>query len=235
MESSWIVTLVAGSSPLRLARPPAPELAHLDVFTSRTTEEGRDRFRLHLGYFDDVLSAAKVLGTVRESFPTAWVVPASRYRSLARLKGSAAAAALEVTPALSAPGLSEQLPELAVSLIVAEPLPSVELTRDDGPILETPEVLALLEGRAHLPDEVLPESSTVESMANDSSEHASPASEEASPAAIVQPFNASSRFTIEEWRPEVPRAAPPAQARAWYKRLPRIKSRAPQERASAYR
>ena len=87
MESTVMITVWAGSSP----PPPGesigvPELAHLEVFTSRSSEDGRDRYRLHVGYFPDTTAAKRVLPRVREVYPSAWVVPADRHGPLARLK-----------------------------------------------------------------------------------------------------------------------------------------------------
>lgn len=87
MEPSFIINLWAGSSPLPLARLPRLDLEHLEVFTSRTREEGRERFRLHVGYFDNPRAAERILQRVREVYPTAWVVPAERHLPVARFKG----------------------------------------------------------------------------------------------------------------------------------------------------
>src|SRR5450756_1637097 len=86
MESSVMITVWSGSLPPHLEPLPVPELAHLDVFTSRSSEEGRERYRLHVGYFADPTAAERVLPRVREIYPSAWVVPASRHRPLVRLK-----------------------------------------------------------------------------------------------------------------------------------------------------
>jgi hypothetical protein len=87
VEPSFIINLWAGSSPPALARLPHLEFQHLEVFTSRTREEGRERFRLHVGYFDNPQVAERILKRVRDVYPTAWVVPADRHLPVARLKG----------------------------------------------------------------------------------------------------------------------------------------------------
>jgi len=53
-----------------------PELAGLAVFRSRQVEEGRERFRLHVGYFSSVEAAEKLLPIIRETYPAALVTVA---------------------------------------------------------------------------------------------------------------------------------------------------------------
>ena len=83
-----------------LAQLPDAQLRHLAVFTSRSREEGRERFRLHVGYFDDLSAAERILGRVRQWYPSAWAVPAERHAALARLP---ALAALSSPPPDAAP------------------------------------------------------------------------------------------------------------------------------------
>lgn len=72
----FIVTLASSTTPMALEVPSLAELAGLAVFRSRKVEDGRDRFRLHLGYFESVNAAEAVLPAVRRHFPAAWVGPA---------------------------------------------------------------------------------------------------------------------------------------------------------------
>jgi hypothetical protein len=211
MESSWIITLAAGSSPPSLTRPSAPELAHLHLFSSRTTEEGRDRFRLHLGYFEDVQSAVRVLGAVRESHPAAWVVPAARYRPLACLRGLIAPPPVSYATAGASVKTPSSIPDPASAAIAGDG-PSASVPLDDDSILETPEVLALLESPLDV---------------------RMPIARDASPAMRPELLQAFSRFSIEEWRPETTQAALPPPPRAWYERLRRVARLAPPRRASA--
>ncbi len=57
--------------PVRLAA--GLEFAGLSVFRSRTIEDGRERFRLHLGYFSSGSDAESVLAEVRRYYPSALV------------------------------------------------------------------------------------------------------------------------------------------------------------------
>ena len=71
-----VITLLASTAPVPLRSLAAPELAGLAVFRSRRVEDGRERFRLHLGYFLSVAEAERVMPVVRETYPTAFVAVA---------------------------------------------------------------------------------------------------------------------------------------------------------------
>jgi hypothetical protein len=58
---------------MALEVPDAPELEGFAVFRSRRVEDGRDRYRLHLGYFESREDAQRVLPVVRARYPAAWV------------------------------------------------------------------------------------------------------------------------------------------------------------------
>jgi hypothetical protein len=79
-----VITLVSSTAPLPLRALTAPELAGLAVFRSRRVEDGRERFRLHLGYFPSASAATRVLPIVRRSYPAAFVAiaPQSNLGSL---------------------------------------------------------------------------------------------------------------------------------------------------------
>jgi hypothetical protein len=95
---SFMITLWAGSSPPVLERLPDTQLQHLAVFSSRSREEGRERFRLHVGYFDDLSAAERTLHRVRQWYPSAWAVPAERHAALARLPALVALASSPPVP-----------------------------------------------------------------------------------------------------------------------------------------
>jgi hypothetical protein len=161
MESSVMITVWSGSSPPPLEPLPVPELAHLDVFTSRSSEEGRERYRLHVGYFADPIVAERVLPRVREIYPSAWVVPASRHRPLARLKALAMQAWTadpdsRVTPNEPLPRAAHlepavlEFPEFdaasaQASVLTAERKPPADAPLSDEISLDPGEILALLE------------------------------------------------------------------------------------------
>jgi hypothetical protein len=83
-QSLHVITLVSSTAPLPLQAPKAPELAGLAVFRSRRVEDGRERFRLHIGYFPSAQAAERLLPVVRTIYPMAFVsqAPQSNLGSL---------------------------------------------------------------------------------------------------------------------------------------------------------
>ncbi len=57
---------------MALAQTDLPELKRFNFFVSRRFEEGRERFRLHMGYFATLAEAEEWLSVVREIYPGAW-------------------------------------------------------------------------------------------------------------------------------------------------------------------
>jgi len=96
----YVVNLCASTTPMALAKPSAPELARYTFFVSRRREEGRERFRLHMGYFATREEAEQMLQLVRDLYPAAWVgeTPGRKLGS-----NTAARSSAPVTPA-TAPG-----------------------------------------------------------------------------------------------------------------------------------
>jgi hypothetical protein len=79
-----VITLLSSTAPVAMRAPTAPELAGLAVFRSRRVEDGRERFRLHIGYFPSAEAATKLLPIVRRTHPAALVAiaPQSNLGSL---------------------------------------------------------------------------------------------------------------------------------------------------------
>ncbi len=73
VQALYIINLCASNTPLPLTALDVPELGGFAVFRSRRVEDGRDRFRLHLGFFDTQQQAEKFLPLVRDRYPAAWV------------------------------------------------------------------------------------------------------------------------------------------------------------------
>ena len=69
----YIINLSSSTTPMALEVPDAPELEGFAVFRSRRVEDGRDRYRLHLGYFESREDAQRLLPVVRGKYPAAWV------------------------------------------------------------------------------------------------------------------------------------------------------------------
>jgi hypothetical protein len=80
----YIINLSSSTTPMALEVPDAPELEGFAVFRSRRVEDGRDRYRLHLGYFESREEAQRVLPAVRAQYPASWVAlaPADSMGSL---------------------------------------------------------------------------------------------------------------------------------------------------------
>lgn len=71
-EPLYVITLCASTSPVALAHPRDPQLKRYTFFVTRQREEGRDRFRLHMGYFATLGQAEALLTAVRGVYPAAW-------------------------------------------------------------------------------------------------------------------------------------------------------------------
>lgn len=68
-----VITLLSSTAPVPLPQFDSPRLEGLAVFRSRRVEDGRERFRIHIGYFATAADAEEVLPVVREVYPWAFV------------------------------------------------------------------------------------------------------------------------------------------------------------------
>jgi hypothetical protein len=68
----YVLNLCSSTTPMALAHTELPELQRFNFFVSRRFEEGRERFRLHMGYFATLAEAEEWLSVVREIYPGAW-------------------------------------------------------------------------------------------------------------------------------------------------------------------
>ena len=89
---------------MALAQTDLPELKRFNFFVSRRFEEGRERFRLHMGYFATLAEAEEWLNVVREIYPGAWAgeAPGRKLRERAAA-AQAAQAQYAAGPQVSAP------------------------------------------------------------------------------------------------------------------------------------
>ncbi len=78
---------------MALAQTDLPELKRFTFFVSRRFEEGRERFRLHMGYFATLAEAEEWLNVVREIYPGAWAGEAPGRKLRERAAAAAAAQA----------------------------------------------------------------------------------------------------------------------------------------------
>ncbi|HZF24867.1 MAG TPA: hypothetical protein VEZ88_01295 [Steroidobacteraceae bacterium] len=74
----YVINLFSSLVPMPLEVPDSRGLEGLAVFRSRRIEDGRERYRLHLGYFDCREDAEAALPVVQKHFPGAWVASAPR-------------------------------------------------------------------------------------------------------------------------------------------------------------
>ena len=89
----YVLNLCSSSTPMALAQTDLPELKRFTFFVSRRFEEGRERFRLHMGYFATLAEAEEWLNVVREIYPGAWAGEAPGRKLRERAAAAAAAQA----------------------------------------------------------------------------------------------------------------------------------------------
>src|SRR6185437_5317210 len=104
-SNSFVINLVSSTTPVALTRPDHAGLKRFTFFVSRRREEGRERFRLHMGYFDTQEEAEQLLDIVRTIYPGAWAgLAPGRRLAAAAAAASAAAPATATTTAETAQG-----------------------------------------------------------------------------------------------------------------------------------
>src|SRR5579872_5977864 len=81
----FVLNLCSSTTPMALAQVELPELKRFTFFVSRRFEEGRERFRLHMGYFATLAEAEEWLSAVRDIYPGAWAgeAPGKKLRARA--------------------------------------------------------------------------------------------------------------------------------------------------------
>lgn len=89
----FVLNLCSSTTPMALSNPEQPELKRFSFFVSRRFEEGRERFRLHMGYFATLAEAEEWLGAVRDIYPGAWAGEAPGKKLRERAVAAAAAQA----------------------------------------------------------------------------------------------------------------------------------------------
>lgn len=73
----FVLNLCAVRSPLAIQQPRARELMQYAFFVSRGHEGSRERFWLHMGYFQSRGEARKWLVRLQPTYPRAFVTPAA--------------------------------------------------------------------------------------------------------------------------------------------------------------
>src|SRR5207302_1996782 len=123
----FVLNLCSSTTPMALSNPEQAELKRFSFFVSRRFEEGRERFRLHMGYFQTLAEAEEWLGSVRDIYPGAWAGEAPGKKLRERAVAAAAAQAQHAAgppppPKATAtpPSAPRSVPTLAA---VAKPAP----------------------------------------------------------------------------------------------------------------
>jgi hypothetical protein len=115
----FVLNLTSSTTPMALAHPDLAELKRFTFFVSRRFEEGRERFRLHMGYFTTLAEAEEWLAVVREIYPGAWAGEAPGKK----LRARAAAAAAEQAQHAIGPQPRSALPDLSAATTNPTPAP----------------------------------------------------------------------------------------------------------------
>jgi hypothetical protein len=118
---AYVINLCASTTPMALSRPTAPELARFTFFVSRRREEGRERFRLHMGYFATRDEAEQLLSLIRDLYPAAWVGEAPGKRLAQR-------AAAASPPAATAPAAKPPTPPAPAAAAPSAPAAAAHAT-----------------------------------------------------------------------------------------------------------
>src|SRR5882672_341290 len=110
---SYVINLCASTTPAGLEQPNDPALKQFRFFVSRRREEGRERFRLHMGYFPSQEAAEQMLAVVRDVYPAAWA-------------GAAPGTHTMIAPRVPTVALAAEAPRKAAAPAAAVP-PAVKL------------------------------------------------------------------------------------------------------------
>jgi hypothetical protein len=140
-SASFVLNLCASTSPMALTHPTSPELKRYTFFVSRQREDGRERFRLHMGYFASQAAAELMLPAVREVYPAAWAGPAPTSSGPRRQRPLAPTIAISTAPVepaaipvpVSRPVVQDKpaaAPKPAVSAVAGAELASMSNVRD---------------------------------------------------------------------------------------------------------
>jgi len=139
-STSFVINLCSSTSPVALSPPDHAGLKRFTFFVSRRREEGRERFRLHMGFFQSQEEAEKLLDIVREIYPGAWagLAPGQRLRAAAAAAAAASPAPVEqeVPPAATSAPAPAAVAKPAAAPIAANP------TSVSKPKAEVPEVVS---------------------------------------------------------------------------------------------
>ncbi|HEX4051945.1 MAG TPA: hypothetical protein VHY19_13815 [Steroidobacteraceae bacterium] len=121
--NAFVINLVSSTTPVALTRPDHAGLKRFTFFVSRRREEGRERFRLHMGYFDTQEEAEQLLDIVRTIYPGAWAGLAPGRRLAAAAAAAAANANANANATAEAPAKGAAKEQTRVASELAGPAP----------------------------------------------------------------------------------------------------------------
>jgi hypothetical protein len=120
----FVINLTSSTTPMALSQPKDPTLAQYTFFVSRRREDGRERFRLHMGYFETMQAAEEMLSLVREVYPQAWAGEAPGKNLRPRSDAAAAKpAAPPAAPRAAAPPPAPAAPAPVAAAPAPKPAP----------------------------------------------------------------------------------------------------------------
>jgi len=134
----FVINLCSSTTPMALSHPQTPELRRFTFFVSRRLEDRRERFRLHMGYFETLQEAEEWLGVVREVYPGAWAgeTPGKRLRERLAAEAAEAAAARAPAPAPAPKAVAAPVPA-HVPTLQAAPAPKPAAVAKPAPVVRT--------------------------------------------------------------------------------------------------
>jgi hypothetical protein len=140
----FVLNLTSSTTPMALANPEQPELKRFSFFVSRRFEEGRERFRLHMGYFSTLEEAEEWLVAVRDIYPGAWAgeAPGKKLREKAVAAAAAQATHAAGPPPVSSPKPSAAPPRNVPTLPVAQSAAGARSGNVDLPAMNVPTIHA---------------------------------------------------------------------------------------------
>lgn len=144
VPEQYVINLCASTTPMALVQPKEEALKRFTFFVSRRREDGRERFRLHMGYFAAPEEAEQWLPVVRELYPAAWVGEAPGKKLRAKAAAESAARAVQIAAMAPAP-----VPASVVAIPVpaaAAPAPGPKRPPDTLSLSNVSDVMAELDG-----------------------------------------------------------------------------------------
>ena len=131
VRNRFVINLCGSTTPVSLTPPDHAGLKRFTFFVSRRREESRERFRLHMGYFDSQEDAERLLDIVREIYPGAWagLAPGQRLRAQAEADAQAA---------VDAPAPAAMAPPIAAAPIAAAPVVAAATELPAAPVEASP-------------------------------------------------------------------------------------------------